>query len=42
MITVLFLSFIIFLFMGVPVAFSLGLSSLIYLVGSGIPLMVIP
>lgn len=42
MITVLFLSFIVFLFMGVPVAFSLGLSSLIYLVGSGIPLMVIP
>ena len=42
MVTVLFLSFVALLFLGVPVAFSLGLSSLIYLVGSGIPLVVIP
>ncbi|MDR1622268.1 MAG: TRAP transporter large permease [Synergistaceae bacterium] len=42
MVTVLFLSFVVFLFAGVPVAFSLGLSSLIYLVGAGIPLTVIP
>ncbi|MDR3230539.1 MAG: TRAP transporter large permease [Synergistaceae bacterium] len=42
MVTLLFLSFIIFLFMGIPVAFSLGLSSMLYLTGAGIPLMVIP
>jgi tripartite ATP-independent transporter DctM subunit len=41
-VTLLFLSFVVFLFMGVPVAFSLGLSSLVYLVGAGIPLTVIP
>jgi tripartite ATP-independent transporter DctM subunit len=38
----LFLSFVVFLFLGIPVAFSLGLSSLVYLVGAGIPLTVIP
>jgi len=42
MVVLLFLSFVVLLFVGVPVAFSLGLSSLIYLVSSGIPLMVIP
>ncbi|MDR3265279.1 MAG: TRAP transporter large permease [Synergistaceae bacterium] len=42
MVTLLFLSFIIFLFMGIPVAFSLGLSSMLYLTGAGIPLTVIP
>ncbi|MDR1731629.1 MAG: TRAP transporter large permease [Synergistaceae bacterium] len=42
MVTLLFLSFVVFLFMGIPVAFSLGLSSLLYLMGAGIPLSVIP
>jgi len=42
MVTLLFLSFIALLFLGVPVGFSLGLSSLVYLVGAGIPLSVIP
>jgi tripartite ATP-independent transporter DctM subunit len=42
MVALLFLSFIALLFVGVPVAFSLGLSSLIYLVGSDISLTVIP
>jgi tripartite ATP-independent transporter DctM subunit len=41
-VTLLFLSFIALLFLGVPVAFSLGISSLIYLVGADIPLTVIP
>jgi tripartite ATP-independent transporter DctM subunit len=41
-VTLLFLSFIVFLFAGIPVAFSLGLSSLVYLVGAGIPLTVVP
>ncbi|GHS88254.1 hypothetical protein AGMMS49957_09440 [Synergistales bacterium] len=40
MVIALFISFIVFLFIGVPVAFSLGLSSLVYLVGAGIPLSV--
>ncbi|MDR1874503.1 MAG: TRAP transporter large permease subunit, partial [Synergistaceae bacterium] len=42
MVTLLFLSFVAFLFLGVPVAFSLGLSSLVYLVGADISLTVIP
>ncbi|MDR2174307.1 MAG: TRAP transporter large permease [Synergistaceae bacterium] len=42
MVTLLFLSFVVFLFLGIPVAFSLGLSSLVYLAGAGIPLTVIP
>jgi tripartite ATP-independent transporter DctM subunit len=42
MVALLFLSFVALLFLGVPVAFSLGLSSLFYLVGAGIPLVVIP
>ncbi|GHS97899.1 hypothetical protein AGMMS50276_18750 [Synergistales bacterium] len=42
MVMTLFISFIVLLFVGVPVAFSLGLSSLIYLIGAGIPLSVIP
>ncbi|MDR3231142.1 MAG: TRAP transporter large permease [Synergistaceae bacterium] len=42
MVTLLFLSFVVFLFMGIPVAFSLGLSSMLYLTGAGIPLTVIP
>ncbi|MDR1979801.1 MAG: TRAP transporter large permease [Synergistaceae bacterium] len=42
MVTLLFLSFVVLLFVGVPVAFSLGLSSMIYLIGAGIPLSVIP
>lgn len=39
---VLFFSFIILIFLGVPVAFSLGLSSLIYLILGDIPLNIIP
>lgn len=38
MVAVLFISFLIFLAIGVPVAFSLGLSSLLYFIGSGMPL----
>ncbi|WP_206811166.1 TRAP transporter large permease [Paradesulfitobacterium ferrireducens] len=39
---VLFLSFLLLLMVGVPVAFSLGISSLIYLFMADIPLIVIP
>lgn len=42
MAAVLFFSFIILIFLGVPVAFSLGLSSLIYLILGDIPLNIIP
>ncbi len=42
MAAVLFISFIILIFLGVPVAFSLGLSSLIYLFLADIPLTIIP
>jgi len=42
MVALLFLSFLALLFLGVPVAFALGLSSLIYLIVAEIPLMVIP
>ncbi|MCS7234248.1 MAG: TRAP transporter large permease [Synergistetes bacterium] len=38
----LFLSFVSLLIIGVPVAFSLGISSLIYIVIKGIPLNIIP
>ena len=38
----LFIIFFILLFVGVPVAFCLGLSSFVYLLLSGIPLVVIP
>jgi tripartite ATP-independent transporter DctM subunit len=38
----LFVSFIILIFLGVPVAFGLGLSSLIYLIVADIPLNIIP
>ena len=38
MVAVLFISFLILLFVGVPVAFSLGLSSLAYFLGSGMPI----
>jgi len=38
----LFISFIALIFLGVPVAFSLGLSSLIYLIVGDIPLNIIP
>lgn len=40
--TVLFSVFFILLFSGVPVAFCLGLSSCVYMLMSGIPLVVIP
>lgn len=42
MAAVLFISFIILIFLGVPVAFSLGLSSLVYLFLADIPLTIIP
>ncbi|MEN8701772.1 TRAP transporter large permease [Bacillus infantis] len=42
MAAVLFFSFIILIFLGVPVAFSLGLSSLLYLILGDIPLNIIP
>ena len=38
----LFISFIVLIFLGVPVAFSLGLSSLLYLFIADIPLSIIP
>lgn len=42
MATLLFISFIALIFLGVPVAFSLGLASFIYLMLAGIPLNIIP
>lgn len=42
MAAILFISFIALIFLGVPVAFSLGLSSLIYLFLADIPLTIIP
>ncbi|WP_142827504.1 TRAP transporter large permease [Planococcus soli] len=42
MATLLFVSFIVLIFLGVPVAFSLGLASFIYLMLAGIPLNIIP
>lgn len=38
----LFGSFIILIFLGVPIAFSLGLSSVIYLIVADIPLTILP
>ena len=38
----LFISFIVLIFLGIPVAFSLGLSSLLYLFIADIPLSIIP
>ncbi|MFT9598682.1 TRAP transporter large permease [Mesobacillus sp.] len=42
MAAILFISFILLIFLGVPVAFSLGLSSLVYLIIADIPLTIIP
>lgn len=42
MATMLFVSFIVLIFLGVPVAFSLGLASLLYLFLAEIPLNIIP
>lgn len=39
---IMFIAFIILVFLGMPIAFSLGLSSLIYLLLSDIPLSIIP
>ncbi|WP_261131672.1 TRAP transporter large permease [Bacillus sp. Marseille-Q3570] len=39
---ILFISFLVLIFLGVPIAFSLGLSSLIYIVMVDIPLNIIP
>ena len=41
MIAIMFILFLALLLSGVPIAYSLGLSSLYYLAGSGIPLTVI-
>lgn len=38
----LFISFLTLIFLGIPIAFSLGLSSLLYLIIGGIPLNIIP
>ncbi|MGN0372892.1 MAG: TRAP transporter large permease [Enterocloster sp.] len=38
MVPVLFITFVICLFVGVPVAFSLGISSLVYFLGAGMPI----
>lgn len=40
--TVLFISFISLIFMGIPIAFSLGLSSIVYLLMADIPLNIVP
>ena len=42
MIWILFIVFFIALFFGVPIAFALGLASLVYLVAADIPLVIIP
>jgi C4-dicarboxylate transporter DctM subunit len=42
MILLLFLAFLVFLIIGIPIAFALGLSSMVYLLFSDIPLIVIP
>lgn len=42
MVLLLFVSFLVFIFLGVPIAFSLALASLIYLVAQDIPLNIIP
>ncbi|WP_067142946.1 TRAP transporter large permease [Oceanivirga salmonicida] len=41
MVVLLFVSFVVLIFLGVPIAFSLGLSSLTYLILKGIPLSII-
>lgn len=41
-VTLLFVSFFTLLFIGVPIAITLGISSLLYLVTSGIPLTIVP
>ena len=38
MVSVLFITFVICLFIGVPVAFSLGLASLAYFLGANMPI----
>lgn len=38
MVSVLFITFVICLFVGVPVAFSLGVASLAYFLGAGMPI----
>ena len=39
MVSVLFISFLVCLAIGVPVAFSLGIASLLYFLGSGMPIV---
>ena len=40
MVAILFISFLVCLSIGVPVAFSLAISSLLYFIGSGMPLTI--
>ena len=42
MIWVMFLSFFVFLLLRVPVAFALGFSTLIYILGAGLPVVLVP
>lgn len=42
LVIVLFVTFLVLLMMGVPVAYSLGMSSMVYLLGAGIDLFAIP
>jgi C4-dicarboxylate transporter DctM subunit len=42
MMSILFIAFLVFLLIGVPIAFALGLSAMVYLLFSDIPLIVIP
>lgn len=42
MVVMLFVVFLIFVMIGVPIAFCLGLSSVLYLMTAGIPLTIVP
>lgn len=42
MVVVLFIAFVVFILIGIPVAFSLAIASIIYLVSQGLPLNIIP
>ena len=38
MVAALFITFVVCLFVGIPVAFSLGVASLVYFLGTGMPM----
>jgi C4-dicarboxylate transporter, DctM subunit len=42
MILILFIVFLLLLLLGIPIAFSLGLSAFVYILFSDLPLIVIP